>query len=319
VTAGLTEAEPAASVIVPVRGHPEWLALCIEGLRRQDFGEDFEVLVAANCPEGDVECIRRDFPYVRVVPCDPGGGPGGQRNRAIEEARGTYIVLTDDDCVAGRSWLRTMVDACRARNGAVVWGWVSTAYPWDRNSRALNLSENGQFRPRHGVVTQGVGGGNMCVERALVCESGARFAEGVYGAEEIQFLLALPDRARPVVHEPRAVVRHLRHDDFMGSLARQYRLGRGSARVRLQQRMRGSSAAEWPFLAPLLAPLRFVLTIWRVLRTAPGELGTLLGLSPLVALHHAAYAAGFAVGALTARPNRGQIPTAAAGGTGGRR
>jgi hypothetical protein len=304
LTAQQAGAAPAASVIVPVRGRPEWLALGMESLRHQDMAEPYEVLVAAaGCPE-DVGRLREEYPWARVIPCGGGPGPGAQRNRAMGEARGDYVVLTDDDCIAQRDWLRTMVETCRNRDGSVVWGWVATAYPWDPNSRALNVSENGQFRPAGPVLTHGVGGGNMCVASALVRESGARFAEGVYGAEEMQFLLALPRRARPVTHEPRAVVRHLRNDDFAGSLARQYRLGRGSARVRSRIRMRGSLAARWPFLSPLLAPTRYLLTTCRVLRSSPGELVDFLRLSPLIALHHACYAAGFAVGALTAGRDR---------------
>jgi hypothetical protein len=297
---------PAASVIVPVHGRPTWLAFCMEALRRQDMTEPYEVLLAAECPEEAMKELRQSFRWARVIRCAPGLGPGGQRNCAVAEARGDYIVLTDDDCVADRDWLRTMVESCRSRGGRVTWGWVSTAYPWDVNSRALNVSENGQLRPGKPVSTQGVGGGNMCVRRALVLESGARFAERVYGAEEMTFLTALPEQAKPVLHEPGALVRHLRNDDFTGSLARQYRLGHGSGRVRSRLRIRGSLAARWPFLAPLLAPTRYLLAARRVLLESPLRLGAFLRLSPLMALHHACYAAGFAVGALTA--GRGRSP-----------
>jgi hypothetical protein len=140
----------------------------------------------------------------------------------------------------------------------------------------------------------------MALPAELVGAEGACFAEGVYGAEEVALLAGLPEDSLPVMQVPASRVRHLRRDGVGLAHRRMYYLGLGSGRIRRGMRMRGSLFARVPVIAPLLAPARLVLTGLRSARCGWPALADFLRLSPLVACLMAAYAVGFAAGAMGA-------------------
>ncbi|KPK62498.1 MAG: hypothetical protein AMK73_06015 [Planctomycetes bacterium SM23_32] len=145
------------------------------------------------------------------------------------------------------------------------------------------------------------GAGSMCVSRRLLQSHGARFAEGVFGAEEMPLLAGLPPQSRRVLLEPDAVVFHLRGGTLRGFLKHYYRLGTGSGRVRAGLRVRGSFFARHPWLAPLLGPGRTLLTGLRTLRYTLAHFADFLRLNPLILCRYMAFAVGFMVGARRAR------------------
>jgi len=54
--------------------------------------------------------------------CEPAPGHSNARNRAIDAAKGKYIVWTDDDVVVGSDWLRAYVEAFQRWPDAAVFG-----------------------------------------------------------------------------------------------------------------------------------------------------------------------------------------------------
>jgi glycosyltransferase involved in cell wall biosynthesis len=300
VPEGAGDEHLAASVIVPVHGNPEWARLCFASLVRQDIAAPYEVIAVFDHKGDYVEEIAADVPRLRHCFCRPEHGPGGARNRAIEVARGDYLAFTDEDCLAEKDWLRRIVEACRRRDGGPVRGWVETAYPHSYIARAFNTAERGTARPEKCCNAPGTGGNNMAVSRLLVQRSHARFAERVYGAEEIAFLHELPADRRTVLMDPAANVRHLRSETLHTSLARHYRMGWGSGWLRRRSPMRGSFFAHHVWLAPLLVPARFLLTFSRVARLSPGLMLDFLRLSPFVACQYLCYTVGFVSGAVSA-------------------
>jgi len=304
---------PTASVIVPVHGSPEWAAMCFGSLARQDTAEPYEIIAVFDRYDDLVARLRNAFPRLRCCFCLPEDGPGGARNRAIGAARGQYLAFTDDDCMAEKDWLRGMVAACRQSGGGAVRGWVETAHLHSYVARAFNVGERGMGRPSGRCSVPGLGGNSMCVSRSVLECSGARFAEGVYGAEEIAFLRELPADRRSVLLEPAAVVRHLRAESPLTSLARHYRMGWGSGWLRGRRRMRGSLFARHVWLAPLLVPARFLLTASRIVRYGPASLLDFVRLSPFIMCQYVWYAVGFAAGAVSARRAKGPSPERARG------
>jgi hypothetical protein len=160
-----------------------------------------------------------------------------------------------------------------------------------------------------------VSGGNMCVSRRLLEQSGAAFAEGVFGAEDMALVHRLPPDSRLLVRHPRARVRHLRADSLKESFRHAYRLGVGSGMVRKRLRMRGSVFARHVWLVPLLPPVRFAFTAVRTARHGPRAVVDFIRLSPITACRYVWYAAGFAAGALSVREGEKPGAPPAAGGT----
>ena len=108
-------------------------------------GLDWEVVVVNNnCTDSTDEVIStftERLPIRRAF--EPQQGHSKARNRAIEEARGEYIVWTDDDVIVAREWLAAYAEAFRQwPDGAVFGGPIIPLYeepvvPWVVQSEEL--------------------------------------------------------------------------------------------------------------------------------------------------------------------------------------
>ena len=87
-------------------------------------GTDWEILVVNNNCTDRTDHIIASFesrlPIRRAF--EPRPGLSHARNRAISEARGSYILWTDDDVTVSRDWLVAYVDAFRRWPDAAVFG-----------------------------------------------------------------------------------------------------------------------------------------------------------------------------------------------------
>jgi GT2 family glycosyltransferase len=289
---------PVASIVMPAWGRPAWAETCLMSILRQDFPERYEVIVPTD-EGGYMEArISAHYPAVRTCRCLPEAGPGGARNGGLDAARGDFVAFLDGDCLPERDWLHRIVARCRRRRGAPVSGWLRSAYPFSWLTEADAAVEQGTIEPARAVAEAGLSGCNMCIGRALAIDSGARFAEGVFGAEDVALLERLPRWALPVVMDPQARALHLRRDTFPGMLEHQFAIGFGSGRLRRSRRMRGSRLARHPWAAPALVPGRLGLLLVRAADAGPRGVLGFARLSPLILPALVAYAAGFMSGAV---------------------
>ena len=295
VCAGDGGADPVISVVVPAKPSHGCVRFCLSALLQQDIEEPYEIIVGSDEEGGLAGELRESFPQVQVCSCEPRCGPGGARNVGIEAARGRYIAFTDADCMPERDWLRNILRACRENDDWVVRGWVEIC--GSRICRAWDLAEQGMLRPRSPRPVPSITGANLCVARRFIEQGHARFAEGIFGAEEDVFLKGLSSAGRSVILDPRALVKHSGVDRLGPSLRRIYHLGKGTGLVRKNVSLRGSFFARHVWLVPLIVPARVVLTTIRVLRCGWGKSIEYIGLFPLAFLYWVWYAAGFAAGA----------------------
>lgn len=101
---------PAISVVLSTYNQPDWLALALRGYARQAW-TDFEVLIADD-GSGDatrerIEALRPQLPFAieHVWHRDDGFRKCVILNRALERARGDYVVFSDGDCVPRADFL----------------------------------------------------------------------------------------------------------------------------------------------------------------------------------------------------------------------
>lgn len=99
---------PVWSVVIPTRDRPHELGECLRQLAPGSQTLDaalYEVLIS---DDGDFDAtaslLRAEFPWTRHVR-GPRRGPAANRNAGAREARGAWLVFTDDDVVPGREWL----------------------------------------------------------------------------------------------------------------------------------------------------------------------------------------------------------------------
>src|ERR1700690_4626830 len=100
------------SVIVPTYNRIELLKKTLESLFCQNF-KDYEVIVVNDgSSDGTDEYLSRlseasRVKYIHHANC----GLAATRQAGLQDARGTYIAFTDDDCVVPSDWLQKIHDA----------------------------------------------------------------------------------------------------------------------------------------------------------------------------------------------------------------
>lgn len=113
---------PKYSVVVPVYNRPEELAELLESLVRQTF-TDFEVLIIEDGSTRRSEAVYEQFvKRLRIQYFfKPNTGPGPSRNFGFEQAKGTYLVVFDSDCILPPSYF-AVVEEHLTRESLDAWG-----------------------------------------------------------------------------------------------------------------------------------------------------------------------------------------------------
>ena len=83
----------------------------LDALRQQDGSPDYEVIVTDRRLDWVTKLIRDNYPEVRLLLCTAQTPLPEMRARALEWARGEYIVVTEDHCVPQKYWLASMLEA----------------------------------------------------------------------------------------------------------------------------------------------------------------------------------------------------------------
>jgi GT2 family glycosyltransferase len=96
-----------ASVIVPTRHRPELLERCLERLAPSAQGisaDSYEVIVSDDGSSPSAKPIVDRFEFARWTK-GPARGPATNRNHGASEARGEWLLFTDDDCLPDPGWI----------------------------------------------------------------------------------------------------------------------------------------------------------------------------------------------------------------------
>jgi glycosyltransferase involved in cell wall biosynthesis len=100
--------QPAASIVIPTRGRPDYLEVTLASIVTQATAAGAEVIVINDGGSPDSELVGRRH-GVRVLALPPPGGANAARNAGIEAAASDLIVLVDDDVTAPPGWLEAML------------------------------------------------------------------------------------------------------------------------------------------------------------------------------------------------------------------
>jgi len=99
------------------------LRRCLAALDAQHGAPAFDILVVFDPKLDDIARMARERTDVRFVSNAGQRTPLELASRAVSEATGSLILLTEDHCVPGPGWVRAMVDA-QSEERAVVGGTV---------------------------------------------------------------------------------------------------------------------------------------------------------------------------------------------------
>ena len=191
-------------------------------------------------------------------------GLSNARNRAIEEARGDYLIFVDDDETPDPEWLRCFESLIRDRAPDAFGGRIEVLFEGDRPEWLTDelLGFLGQLNRAEGVtlLTQpntSFHGGNFGVRKA-VCETvggfdamlGRKGADNT-GGEEVDFYRRLLDHGFKVYWTPHALIHHRIQ---AGKLKRSYFLDLHYRQGRMEgiRRRGGGSRIPPRYLVPQL-------------------------------------------------------------------
>jgi cellulose synthase/poly-beta-1,6-N-acetylglucosamine synthase-like glycosyltransferase len=99
----------SVSIIIPTFNGASRVGNCLDALLQQTVGRDAEILVVNDGSTDDTANVVASYSGVRLI-SQVNGGPAAARNRGAEEAKGTIILFTDDDCVPMADWLSAMIE-----------------------------------------------------------------------------------------------------------------------------------------------------------------------------------------------------------------
>ena len=112
---------PAASILIPTRGRPEYLAVALESIAPQARSLGAEVLVINDGGGPDVVAVAEQHGALSI-PAPVPGGLNVARNTGIAAAAADVIVLVDDDVAAPPGWLAALLKGIDAAPDSDVFG-----------------------------------------------------------------------------------------------------------------------------------------------------------------------------------------------------
>lgn len=103
-------AYPTVSVIIPTytEARWDWLKDAVDSVRAQTVPA-LEIIVVVDHNPELLEEISREFPDVVAVPNIGGRGVSGARNSGVKASRGEVVAFLDDDSIARKDWLATLL------------------------------------------------------------------------------------------------------------------------------------------------------------------------------------------------------------------
>src|SRR5581483_1650618 len=102
----------SVSVIIPTFNGASRIGDCLDALLQQTRRHNAEVLVVNDGSTDNTADVVARYPDVRLIN-QANAGPAAARNRGAQEARGTILLFTDDDCVPMPDWLANMIEPFR--------------------------------------------------------------------------------------------------------------------------------------------------------------------------------------------------------------
>lgn len=273
---------PRARVVVATRDRKDSLARCLDSLLKQDH-PDFEIVVVDNAPSNDETMAMVQQVYAPTGKVfylrEECPGLSNAHNRGLDGLTAEIVAFTDDDVIADRHWLSSLVRpfAESAETGCV----TGSIVPAELETRAQYWTElHGGFlksakvqvfdleanRPDNPLFPYAAGmfgsGANMAFRRsALMAMGGFEPALGAgtiaRGGDDLAAFADVVVAGGRLVYNPRALVWHFhrRGEDGMARQAFGYGVGLGAYLTRLIARQPGLA---WHFLAKAPAGLAHV-------------------------------------------------------------
>jgi len=254
--------DPSVSVIMSTQDAGSDVSKCLDSLASQTFLQEIEIIVADCSTDGTDRLIATQYPDVRLLHFTKPLTTPQLLKRALQEARGGVVVVTDHHCRFPSDWLEKLRQDHQGEfdviGGAVEYAGPNTLVSW-----ACYFADYGPFMlPASHRTTSVLAGNHVSYKRSLIEESLDSMPDGFW---KVFFHWDLDRQGIRCLFDPDLVVTCVQSEPFWGFLWRYYLNGLYFAAMRCR---RISLAARcWhivttPALPPLLLYRRLD-AVWR--------------------------------------------------------
>ncbi len=112
--------QDSVSVVIPTWNRAELALECLRSLTAQTHAPTEIILVDDGSDDGTDECVRNEFPGVRIVSLNKNSGFAVAVNAGIRQAAGAWIFLLNNDVTLDPGCLECMLEAAEASGADMV-------------------------------------------------------------------------------------------------------------------------------------------------------------------------------------------------------
>lgn len=256
-------ASPVISVVVCTYNRGRTLPAHLETVLEQDT-DIYEAIYVNDGSSDETRQVLDQFAAkhpdkMRVLHTE-NQGPGPARNAGVAQARGTWLLFTDDDVQVPRNWVRGMLELGSLAGSDAVCGGIEPLTPDSECARYQQCRLIGALG-KPGNMLRAAPMMNFLVRRERFDAIGGFRATPVPAAEDWDFCLRLRRAGATIRYRPGITVRH-QYADTWPEVARRLRAS-GAMGPWLARSMQwplplylGHGTARW-LLSPLLVALRY--------------------------------------------------------------
>jgi len=223
--------EPFVSVIVPTYNRREMLEECIDSLLDQTYPADrYEVIAVNDGSTDETDSFLTEYskekPSLRFF-LQSNLGAAAARNLGIEKALGDIVCFTDDDCIADKDWIRSIVGSYADENVGGVGGRIISH---NTISLAGRYTEEGNFFDQENLAGIFIVGANSSYRKDILLDFGGYDVQFKY-SEDVDAGIRARMMGYRLVYAPGAIVLHKHRLTLKGVMRQVYGYGKGYGRL----------------------------------------------------------------------------------------
>ena len=220
------------SVVIPTYNRKPLLKLCLDALTVQTYPKShYEVIVVDDGATDGTEDFIKEYVNKTIINIkylkQENGGPARARNNGIRNAKGEFVVFTDDDCEADRNWLIEIVKGFTSEEVAGVGGMVISKHK-DLLSQFIDHSRI-LLPPMENESMAYLVTANACYRRKVLTEVNG-FTEEIKnpGGEDPDLSFKVKDKGYILKFNPDSIIYHHHKMDLRSFYNNAYNYGRGA-------------------------------------------------------------------------------------------
>ena len=213
----------SVSIVIPTFNGASRIGNCLDAILQQTAGRNVEILVVNDGSTDNTADVVDRYSGVRLI-TQANAGPAAARNRGAQEARGTIILFTDDDCVPMPDWLHAMLEPFQDPEVVGVKG-VYRTHQRSPIARFVQIEYEDRYRRMAGLdCIDFIDTYSAAFSRDRFLEmTGYDTSFPVACAEDIELSYRMSARGWKMKFVPAAIVYHTHPDRFWSYLKKKYK------------------------------------------------------------------------------------------------